>query len=92
MADRIELSQPRVAKIEAAAADVSLDQMFRGLFAVGGNVEDLTAATPSGEVFGQVRVSVKSVALLTPSKSPSGPTEPPVPRRKGNKSGTSSGA
>jgi predicted XRE-type DNA-binding protein len=47
VAARIKSSQPRVAKIEAAAADVSLDQMFRGLFAVGGNVEDLTVAAPT---------------------------------------------
>src|SRR5437870_1501082 len=34
-------SQPRVAKIEAAAAEVSLDLMFRGFFATGGRLEDL---------------------------------------------------
>ena len=47
VAARIKSSQPRVAKIEAAAADVSLDQMFRGLFAVGGTVEDLVATIPT---------------------------------------------
>ncbi len=41
VASRIKSSQPRVAKIEASAPDVSLDQMFRGLFAVGGTMEDL---------------------------------------------------
>ena len=40
---RIKTSQPRVAKIEVASSDVSLDQMFRGLFAVGGSIQDLTA-------------------------------------------------
>jgi predicted XRE-type DNA-binding protein len=39
----LESTQPRVARIEAAAPDVSLDQMFRGLFAVGGRLEDLEA-------------------------------------------------
>lgn len=34
-------TQSRVAKIEAAAADVSLDLMFRGLFAAGGSPRDL---------------------------------------------------
>ena len=52
VAARIKTSQPRVVKIEAAASDVSLDQMFRGLFAVGGTVEDLVGLTsmlpPSG--------------------------------------------
>ena len=48
VAARIKSSQPRVAKIEAAAPDVSLDQMFRGLFAVGGTVEDLIAPAPTG--------------------------------------------
>ena len=49
VAARIKSSQPRVAKIEAAAPDVSLDQMFRGLFAVGGTVEDLIAPIPKGQ-------------------------------------------
>ncbi len=40
-ASKIKTTQPRFAKIEAAAPDVSLDQMFRGLFAVGGTVRDL---------------------------------------------------
>jgi predicted XRE-type DNA-binding protein len=43
VAIRIKSSQPRVAKIEVASSDVSLDQMFRGLFAVGGSIQDLTA-------------------------------------------------
>jgi transcriptional regulator with XRE-family HTH domain len=34
-------NQPRVAKIEAGSADVSLDLMFRSLFALGGRLEDL---------------------------------------------------
>jgi hypothetical protein len=34
-------TQARVAKIEAAASDVSLDLMFRGLFAAGGSPRDL---------------------------------------------------
>ncbi len=42
LATRLKSSQSRVAKIEAAAADVSLDLLFRGLFAVGGRLADLT--------------------------------------------------
>jgi transcriptional regulator with XRE-family HTH domain len=41
LASRIDSSQSRVAKIEASAADVSLDLLFRALFAVGGHIDDL---------------------------------------------------
>jgi predicted XRE-type DNA-binding protein len=40
-------TQPRVAKIEAAARGVSLDQLFRAYFVVGGKTEQLfLTATP----------------------------------------------
>jgi transcriptional regulator with XRE-family HTH domain len=42
LADRMKSSQSRVAKIESGSAGVSLDLMFRGLFAVGGKVSDLS--------------------------------------------------
>src|SRR4051812_32443074 len=35
---RLKTSQPRVAKIERAAADVSLDQLFRAYAAAGGKL------------------------------------------------------
>lgn len=35
---RLKTSQPRVAKIERAASDVSLDQLVRAFMAVGGRV------------------------------------------------------
>ena len=41
LATKLKSSQSRVAKIEAGSADVSLDLLFRGLFAVGGSLEDL---------------------------------------------------
>ncbi|MBI3411465.1 MAG: helix-turn-helix transcriptional regulator [Planctomycetes bacterium] len=41
LAARLKSSQSRVAKLEAGAADISLDLMFRGLFAVGGRLADL---------------------------------------------------
>jgi predicted XRE-type DNA-binding protein len=44
LAARLKSSQSRVAKMEAGASDVSLDLLFRGLFAVGGGLADL--ATP----------------------------------------------
>lgn len=43
LAAKIGSSQSRVAKAEAGAADVSLDLMFRGLFAAGGSVADVAA-------------------------------------------------
>ena len=47
VAAKIKSSQPRIAKIEMASSDVSLDQMFRGLFAVGGSIQDLTVSPSS---------------------------------------------
>ncbi len=41
LAAKLGSSQSRVAKIEIAAADVSLDLLFRGLFALGGGLPDL---------------------------------------------------
>ena len=38
LASRIKTSQPRVAKIERAAQDVSLDQILRAFVAVGGKI------------------------------------------------------
>lgn len=42
LASKLGSSQSRVAKIESATASVSLDLMMRGLFAVGGTLEDLS--------------------------------------------------
>jgi predicted XRE-type DNA-binding protein len=44
VARKLKTSQPRVAKIESGASDVSLDLMFRGLFALGGTLKDLRIA------------------------------------------------
>jgi ribosome-binding protein aMBF1 (putative translation factor) len=41
LAAKLKSSQSRVAKIEAAAGDVSLDLSFRALFAAGGDLKDL---------------------------------------------------
>jgi ribosome-binding protein aMBF1 (putative translation factor) len=41
LAKRLNTSQPRIARMEAAADDVSLDQMFSGLFALGGSIKDI---------------------------------------------------
>lgn len=41
LAARIKSNQSRVAKLESGANDVSLDLLFRGLFAVGGKLADV---------------------------------------------------
>jgi DNA-directed RNA polymerase sigma subunit (sigma70/sigma32) len=41
LADRIGSTQSRVAKIEAASREVSLDLMLRGFFSAGGRLTDL---------------------------------------------------
>ena len=41
LAERLNSSQSRVAKIEAGASDVSLDLLLRGLFAAGGRLTDV---------------------------------------------------
>jgi DNA-binding XRE family transcriptional regulator len=46
VARRLKTSQPRIAKIEAGSSDVSLDLMFRGLFTLGGTVNDLQLTAP----------------------------------------------
>lgn len=45
LAVRLNSSQSRVAKLESGARDVSLDLMFRGLFAAGGQLSDVTRST-----------------------------------------------
>ncbi len=49
LAERIGSSQSRVAKIEAASNEVSLDLMLRGFFSAGGRLSDLvlSAQRPS---------------------------------------------
>lgn len=41
LAVKLKTSQPRVVKIEHGLSDVSLDQMMRAFFAVGGTLGDL---------------------------------------------------
>jgi transcriptional regulator with XRE-family HTH domain len=41
LAELLHSSQSRIAKIEAGSSDVSLDLMFRSLFAMGGGVADV---------------------------------------------------
>jgi hypothetical protein len=47
LAERMNSTQPRIAKIEAASADVSFEQLFKALIAVGGRVVITTAKQPA---------------------------------------------
>lgn len=47
LAELLHSSQSRVAKIEAGSGDVSLDLMFRSLFAVGGQAADVLNPHPT---------------------------------------------
>jgi DNA-binding XRE family transcriptional regulator len=49
LAQKMNSSQSRVAKIEAGEADVSLDLSFRALFAAGGGLADLAASSRPGK-------------------------------------------
>ncbi len=62
LADRLQSSQSRVAKLEVGASDVSLDLLFRGLFAMGGGLSDLKSPTRG-------RASNKKTAV-TPKAKP----------------------
>jgi len=44
LAKRLKTSQPRVAKIETPATDVSLDQLVNAVFAAGGGLADISQA------------------------------------------------
>jgi ribosome-binding protein aMBF1 (putative translation factor) len=64
---RLKTSQPRVAKIERAAPDVSLDQLVRALTAAGGKiVVKSTKGMPKGK--GQRKKLGTVVLELTTSK------------------------
>jgi ribosome-binding protein aMBF1 (putative translation factor) len=51
LAAKLKSSQSRVAKIEAGAADVSLDLLFRSLFAVGGKLADVARTGSIGPAY-----------------------------------------
>lgn len=63
LAKILQSSQSRVAKIEVGASDVSLDLLFRGLFAVGGELSDLktTARRRSSPKKPSVKSKLKTV-------------------------------
>ena len=46
LAERMKSNQARVARMETGAAGVSLDMMFKGLFALGGTIENIQQQSP----------------------------------------------
>jgi DNA-binding XRE family transcriptional regulator len=67
LAKRIGSSQSRVAKLESGSGDVSLDLIFRGFFAVGGKLSEVTG-----------KRSAKHAAMPTREKSSSKRTRAPL--------------
>lgn len=63
VAEKLKTSQPRVNRIEAGAPDVSLDLMFRELFALGGRLADMVdPAGPAGPKPSSRRRTSKAVS------------------------------
>jgi predicted XRE-type DNA-binding protein len=65
LAELLQSSQSRVAKIEAGSSDVSLDLMFRSLFAVGGRVADVVRMQSTRRSAGSSRPPAKRKKTLT---------------------------
>ncbi len=72
LAGKLGSSQSRVAKLEAGAPDVSLDLLFRCLFAVGGQLADLAltgsgvpSAARQGPPFGEAEAPAKQRARVS---------------------------
>jgi predicted XRE-type DNA-binding protein len=63
LAAKLKSSQSRVAKVEAAAADVSLDLSIRALFAAGGSLRDLVSSAQTRR-----RVGKKAHRMSRPHK------------------------
>src|SRR4051812_987983 len=60
VATKLKSSQSRIAKSEAGEAEVSLDLLFRYLFAVGGNLKDLEATETTPKAINVEAAPVKS--------------------------------
>lgn len=65
LATRIKTSQPRVAKIERAAADVSLDQILLAFAAAGGRI-DIRQTKPRASRSGGIKTGHVHIQLSAP--------------------------
>jgi predicted XRE-type DNA-binding protein len=68
LGERMNTSQPRVARIERAASDVSLDQLVRALTAAGATIVVRTATGKSAKGKRAVTKADRVVLTITPSK------------------------
>jgi predicted XRE-type DNA-binding protein len=62
LATRIKTSQPRIAKIERAAADVSLDQILLAFAAAGGRIDIRQTKPRAKRLGGQVHIELSDHA------------------------------
>ena len=62
LGEKLKTSQPRVARIERAAPDVSLDQLVRAFTAAGGRIVVKAAKAKTGK--GQESSSRKEIVIL----------------------------
>lgn len=65
---RLKTSQPRIAKIERAAADVSMDQLVKAFTAAGGKIVIKTAKFKGTKVKRTSKKRIDLVLDLTPPK------------------------
>jgi hypothetical protein len=63
LASRLKSSQSRIAKLEAGAPDVSLDLLFRSLFAVGGRLADIVSTQSPRRYSRQKKKSKRSTSI-----------------------------
>lgn len=68
---KLKTSQPRVAKIESAAADVSLDQLVRAFMAADGTLEVTSTASVSAKGVRKPSARAK-IVVSTKSSRPAG--------------------
>ena len=89
-AKKLGTSQPRVAKIEAAAQDVTLDLMFRGLITLGGTIKDVrtTATAKQKFVYKPGRKASKTGSAMKTASQPTPPRSTAAKKRPTPKTGT----
>lgn len=76
LAHRMRPSQSRIAKVEAGSDGMSLDLMFRSLFAVGGSLGDVLPSSPNRK-----RPTRKRPTRKPPDRKQAAATKPVADRR-----------
>ncbi len=70
LAVKLGSSQSRVAKMEAATRDVSLDLLFRGLFALGGKLSDLAPSVRAASLGNKRARRIERAKAIESKKMP----------------------